>query len=138
MALTETKVPDATYADEVEILCLISLTPLKLPPPLKPPILSPTATYSFIEARAAALKITTVVQPLLQWIKGFLLDATPGIASLVALNLEDRLISGRSNTLKDIIPKALPQPQTWTAYVIQAAPRAPSLQAPIKKAVTPA
>ena len=63
---TDIKVPYDTQANKPARLFLFYLSPLNMVYPLpKPPFLSPTATYSFIEARAAALKITTVVQPLL-------------------------------------------------------------------------
>ena len=46
---------------------LVSLAPLKLVSPLlNNPFLLPTAAYSFIESRAAYLKLTTEVQTLLK------------------------------------------------------------------------
>ena len=112
-----------------------SLAPLKLVSPLlNPSFLSPTVAYSFIETRVAALNLTTPVQPLLR--RGCLQEAVPGIASLGALDLEDCLVSGRRNTLKDLVPEVPPQSQTQMTYIMQAAPRSPPLQSPNKKLVT--
>ena len=106
---TATKVPDATNTEEDSILCLVSLSPMNLfPPPLNPPFLSTTAAYSCVNARALALNFTNMIQPLLIWIRGCLLDAAPGIASMDTLDLEDHLTGERINTLRDIFPEAPP------------------------------
>ena len=69
----ETNIPDITQVNEEARLCLVSLCPLKLVSTLlKHPFLSPMAAYSFIEAKAAALKLTMAMQPLLIWIRGYL------------------------------------------------------------------
>ena len=75
---TANKLPDATPTKEEASLCLVSLAVMKLVYPLlKPPLLSSTTTYSFIEARAAALNPIEAVQPLLTWIQGYFVDVAP-------------------------------------------------------------
>ena len=76
----------------------------------KPPFLSPMVAYYFLGSRAAALKLTPAVQPLLYYIGEFLQDAAPGIASLGDLNIEDRLAIRRRKPLQDLIPEAPPHP----------------------------
>ena len=107
-------------------------------PLLKPPLLSNTSAYSFVEARAVAMKLTEVVQTLLTWIRVCLVDAAPGIDSLGTFDLEDCLARGRRKTLRDIVPEALPLQQAKTTYVMQSAPSAPTPLAPSKKSFTPA
>ena len=90
--------------------CIASPSEKNLPL-LKPPFLSPTDAYSFIKARTEYLKLTTKVQLLLIYIRGYLLDADLGISSLVAPNLEYRLTSIIWKTIKYLVPEAPPQPQ---------------------------
>ena len=56
-------------------------------PLMKTPYMFPTAAYSFIKDRPVALKLTVAVQPLLTYIRGYLIDAALGIESLGALKL---------------------------------------------------
>ena len=137
--LNETKVPENTQTEEETSLFLVSLSPLKLINPLlNIQFLSPTAAYSFIKARAAAMKLTAAVQPLLTWIKGSLLDVETVIEIMGAIDLEECFTRGRRNNLKNLTPEALPQTQELTTYIMQAAPRSPPPPATSKKAVTPA
>ena len=137
LAPTATKVLDATPTDEEESLCLFLVDPIKLVYSLlNEPLLSTSSGYSFIEARKVALKLTDEVQPLLIWIRGCLVDGVPGIYSLDALNMEDRLTIRISKTLRGIVPEAPLQQQKNTTYIMQAAPRAPPPLAPSKKSVT--
>ena len=136
MTPTTYKIPDSTPSKEEASLCLVSLAPMKLVSPiLKPPFLLPATTYYFIEDRVVALKLTKAVQTLLIWIWGYLVDAAPGIAVIGALDLEDRLVSGRRKTLRDLVPEALLLQQANTTYVMQAAPSVPMPPVPSKKEV---
>ena len=70
---TEAKVLDAIQANKEENLFLVSLAPLNIVSPLlNPPLLSPTYAYYFIESIAVALKLSTLVQLLRKWIRGYL------------------------------------------------------------------
>ena len=81
-------VMDVTQTKDEEIICLVLLSTMNLVSSLlKPQFLFPTSTYSFIEARSEALKLNAVVQPIFTWIRGCLLDADLGIASLSVLDL---------------------------------------------------
>ena len=83
-----------------------------------------------------ALKLTLLVQPLLQWLMGCLQNTVPGIPILGALNMEYRLTNRRRNTLQNMVPEAPPQTQAQTTYAMQVATRPPPPQTPTDKSVT--
>ena len=97
---------------------MLVLTKL-LSPLLKPPFLSPTDSYYFIEVRAAVMNLTEAVQLILPWIRGCVFYEAPEISRLGTFDLEDRLTSIIIKPLMDLVPGAPPQHQSKTIYVIK-------------------
>ena len=83
LAPTVTKVPDEILTEEDTIIYLVTLPPMKLVSPiLNPTFMLLTAAYYFIKNTSADLKLTMKLQPLLTWIRGYLVDAAPDISIL--------------------------------------------------------
>ena len=62
-----TKSPDTVQVDDQESLSLVLVAQLKLVYLLvNSPFLAPLSTHLFIEARAAVLQLTKIIQPLLK------------------------------------------------------------------------
>ena len=87
-------------------------------PLLNPPLISPTAAYSLLNARDTSIQIIYSLQPLLSYLKGVLNDTEPWINTLGALALEDHIMGEPNNMWQYLVLAAQPATSQSPTYII--------------------